>query len=116
MVALQRQVGKGKVDTSKTTQQETCRSGMQLASHIWPVGDDSNALEDQMPDTNDDDVNASLVAARASQRKEKSEPLSAPHEYTHLHIMADTDCSVIDIRNLLRDSCSRRPRQKKTNE
>ena len=42
-----------------------------------------------MPDTNDDDVNASLVAARASQRKEKSEPLSAPQEDELGHIIAD---------------------------
>ena len=76
---------------------------MQLASHIWPVGDDSSALENRMPDTNDDDVNASLVAARASQRKEKSGPLSAPQEGEHGHIIANTDCSVSDIRNWLKE-------------
>ena len=90
---------KGKVDTNKATQQDNSRSGMQLAFHIWSVGDDSNALEDQMPDTNDDDVNASLVVARASQRKDKSEPLFAPQEDEHEYTIADTDCSVVDIRN-----------------
>ena len=56
---------------------------MQLASHMWPVGHDSRTLENQMPDTNDDDVNASLVAARASQRKDKSETSFAPKEDKH---------------------------------
>ena len=78
--ATENKYGKGKVDTHKATHEETYRSGMQLASHIWLVGDGSRALDNQMPDSNDDDANASLVAARASQRKEKSEPLSAPQE------------------------------------
>ena len=48
-------------------------------------------------------MNASLVAARSSQRKEDSEPLSAPQEDEHGHVLADTDCSAIDIRNWLKE-------------
>ena len=65
---------KVKSGTSKATHEENSRSGMELASHIWVVGDDTGAEENVMPDTNDGDVEASLVAARASQRKEKSGP------------------------------------------
>ena len=70
--ATDKSKGKVKLDTGKATLEETYRSGMELASHIWLVGDDRSAQENVMPDTNDDDVDASLVAARASQRKEKS--------------------------------------------
>ena len=95
---------KGKLGANQATHEEHYRSGMELASHKWPVGDDSRALEHQMPDTNDDDVNASLVPTRASQRKDKSdEPLSAPQEDTHGHIIADNYCSVIDTRNWLKE-------------
>ena len=44
---------------------------MTLASHIWIAGDDRHAQEHVLPLVDDDDVDASLVAARASQRKEK---------------------------------------------
>ena len=114
--ATEKTDGKDKVDAHKAAHEEHYRSGMQLASHIWPLGDDSRALSNQMPDTNDDDVNASLVAARASQRKEKSEPLSAPQEDDDGYIMADTDCSVIDIRNCLKEIRVRESPDKNTNE
>ena len=51
---------------------------MHLASYIWVVGDDTCPEENAMPDINEDDIEASLVAARASQRKDKSGPLSVP--------------------------------------
>ena len=44
---------------------------MDLASHIWVVGDEFSAVEHVMPMTNADEVEAALVAARASQHKEK---------------------------------------------
>ena len=56
-----------------------------------------------MPATNDDDVDASLVAARASQRKDKSGPLTVPHRDKHGQTSADTSCSVRDIRNGLKE-------------
>ena len=63
---------KVKRDTSKATHEETHRSGMDLASHIWVVGDDICFEESVKLGTNEDDIEASLVAARASQRKEES--------------------------------------------
>ena len=71
---------------------------MTLASHIWVAGDDINAKENVMPPAQDEDVNASLVVARASQRKEKGEPLTEPEIDETGQISADTDCSVSDIR------------------
>ena len=58
---------------------------MELAFHIWIVGDDTVAQESVVPDTNDDDVDASLVTARASQRK-KSRGLYLVHRKTTMDI------------------------------
>ena len=108
--------GKVKPDTSKASHEETFPSGIQLASHIWLVGDDSRAQENQMPDTNDDDFDASLAAVRASQRKEKSGQLSVPQEDEHGCIIADSDRSVLDIRNWLEEIRARQGPDKKQNE
>ena len=44
---------------------------MELASHIWVVADDSAATESVMPMVHTDDVDASIVVAKAFQRKAK---------------------------------------------
>ena len=80
---------------TKNIHEEHSRSGMALASHIWIAGDYRNAHGHVMPFTNDDDVDASLVAARASQRKETTRP----HRYEIGQISTDTSCSVRDIKN-----------------
>ena len=49
----------------------------------------------------DDDVDASLVTARASQRKEKAGPQTVPHRDEKGQISTDTSCSVRDIKNWL---------------
>ena len=54
-----------------------------------------------MPLTKDKHVNASLVAARASQREEKAEPLTVPETDDKGQISTDTDCSVHDIKTWL---------------
>ena len=103
MDALQTTNRKLKLDTGKATHEDKSRSGMELASHIWLVGDDRRAHENVMPDTNDDDVDASLVAARASQRKENSGPLTVLQTDGNGHIRADMSCSVLDVRNWLKE-------------
>ena len=72
-------------------------------SHIWLVGADRNAHENVMPATKDDDVDASLVAARASQRKETSGPLTVPHRDENGQVSADTSCSVRDMKSWLKE-------------
>ena len=67
---------KVKSDTSKATHEDNSRSGMDLASHILFVGDDTGAVEHVMPATNQNDIDASMVAARASQRTDKAGTLS----------------------------------------
>ena len=69
--------GKVKTTSGKATHEEKTRSGMTFASHVWIAGDDRNAQGNVMPLAKDDDVDASLVAARASQRKEKAGPRAA---------------------------------------
>ena len=93
--------GKVKLESCKATHEDDSRRGMEFASHIWLVGDDRSAHGNVMPATNDDDVDASLVAARASQRKEKSGRFTVPQRDEHGHISADMRCSVLDIRSWL---------------
>ena len=48
---------------------------MALAPHIWVVGDDSTAHANRMAVVNIADIDASMVAAKACQRKAKAGPL-----------------------------------------
>ena len=67
---------KDKTASGKATHEANSRSRMNLAAHTWSAGDDTHSQENVMPVTKDENVNASLVAARASQRKEKAGPLT----------------------------------------
>ena len=89
------------ITSGKATHEEHSRSGMTSASHIWIAGDDTNAKENVMPLTKDENVNASLVAARASKRKEKDGLLTMPETDDKGQISADTDCSFQDIKTWL---------------
>ena len=71
--------GEVKTGSGQATHEENSRSGMTLAYHIWIAGDDRNAQGHVMPLTNDEDVDASLIAATASQRKETTGTFTVPH-------------------------------------
>ena len=94
-------------DASKATHEEHDHSGMALACHIWVVGGDSTAHEHMMCVVNIADLDASIVAAKASQRKEDEGPLANPQKYREGEIISDTSCSVDGIRNLLREMRAR---------
>ena len=90
-------------DTCKATHGEHSCSKVDVASHIWFVGDDTAAIGNVMPVVKIADIDASMVLARASQRKEKAGPLSIQKEDKERQIIVDTYCSVIDAQDWLKE-------------
>ena len=92
---------KNKAARGKATHEANSRSGMTLAAHVWGAGDDTRAQEKVMPTLEENKVQESLVAARASQRRETEGPLTTQQMDEMGQISSDTECSVDDIKKWL---------------
>ena len=90
-------------DISKATHEEHSRTGMQLASHIWSVEDDTDATESVMPVVHTADIDAAMVAAKVFKRKEQAGRLSFEKQTKEGELVVDTSCSVNDIHKWLEE-------------
>ena len=81
---------------------------MTLASDIWRANEDPNSSESVVTHISAEELAQSLKSARASQRKEKTGPLSTPTNLKMPGLVVYTSATIADIRAWKREIRTRR--------